>query len=87
MANAVLLGFVGSSAFQVSRAPANGYVNLVEKLGIKASGANDDTFWAIFELHELGDILRGLTNDINDPSLSLKNTQTVIDKCFKDLKK
>jgi RHS repeat-associated protein len=67
------------------------FANLLEGMetdyGLKAGSLNADLFWAIYELHELGHVLTGLKSDTDNKPLSMANTQTVIDNCFKDLKK
>jgi len=46
---------------------------------------DNDTYRAIFELHELGHILGGTSNDSTDSQRSLDYDQTIIQKCFPQL--
>jgi hypothetical protein len=65
------------------------FVNLIppylQSAGVPAGTFNDDTFWAVQELHELGHILGGFRSDVGNASLSLSYTKTVIQNCFPQL--
>jgi hypothetical protein len=46
---------------------------------------DDNTFWAIFELHQLGHISGKFPDDTGNSAASEKNDKTVITKCFPEL--
>jgi len=66
------------------------YANLLtdteKAYGLRSGSLTTDLFWAMFDLHELGHVLRGLKTDDGNSALSKANTQAVVDACFKDLK-
>src|SRR5262249_19485864 len=54
-------------------------------IGLVDGSLTAEKFQAIYLLHELGHVLRGLPRDFGKADLSFANTKTVIQKCFREL--